>query len=142
MANPYAEVAAVQALLSTLLIIDEASAPNETTVQLFLDQTASEVDGILIAQGYDTVPATGERDAALIGGFVAMKAAAKTWHAALPGDDSPASVKAWESDYADFIRRLAKGELRLIDQSPASTRSGAIQVGTLTLESWDDVTRC
>lgn len=119
MANPYAAVADVQALLSTLLVIGPATAPSTAQVQTFLDQTAAEINGVLAAQGYTSVPATGANDLLLIGGFVAEKSAAKTWHAAFQGTDSPDNVQSWEKGYADFLNRLRQGQQHLVDQAPA-----------------------
>jgi hypothetical protein len=121
--NPYATVADVQALLNTAsgtgITIGTASVPTTSQVEGFLDQTAAEVDSILRARGYGTVPADGANDILMIRRFVAEKAAAETWLAGYGGFDEPtARVKEWLKDYDDFLKRLIASDQRLIDQAP------------------------
>jgi hypothetical protein len=123
MANPYATTDDVQALIRTTsgpgVTLSESSTPTLADAQAFVDQIASEINAVLLGQGY-SVPATGDNDVLLLRRYVSEKAAARVWHAGWGGfDDPPARVKAWEKDYADFINRLRQGQHRLVDQDPA-----------------------
>ncbi|MFA7386080.1 MAG: hypothetical protein WCZ87_00310 [Thiohalobacteraceae bacterium] len=121
----YATVADVQALLRSAsgagVTIGPDSVPTQDDVENWLDQVSAEIDGVLHAQGYETVPATGARDVQVLKRYTAEKSAAITWHAhygAVPSDHIPARVKRWEEDYRDFLARLRRGEQHLNDQSP------------------------
>lgn len=121
--NVYATAADVQALLGPKSGIgatfSTTSTPTLAQVEGWLDATAAEVDGILRARGYATIPATGDTDKLTIGKHVAEKAAASTYHAGWGGfEDTPARVKRWEEDYTAFVSRLRKGEQHLVNQAP------------------------
>jgi len=123
--NIYAAVSDVQALIKAAsgagITISGTSTPTTTEVEGFLDQVAAEVDGVLKAAGYGTVPASGTTDKLMIRRFVAMKAAALTWYAGYGGfDEVPSRVAQWEKDYEAFLMRLQKKTIRLSDQAPSS----------------------
>lgn len=121
--NVYAAASDVQALLNSGSGIgatfNATSVPTLAQVEGWLDAVAAEVDGILRARGYPTIPATGTTDQLMIGAHVAGKAAARAYHAGWGGfGDTPARVKQWEEDYTAFLNRLRKGEQHLVDQAP------------------------
>lgn len=127
--NIYADVPDVQVWLNQLggatLTINGTSNPTETTVEKWLDQLSAEVDSILTANGYSTVPASGTDDVLLIGRFVAEKGACMSYSAFAMFDDTPDKVKEWCEEWKSFIKRLAAGDLVLQDQS------GRAQIGTI-----------
>jgi hypothetical protein len=132
--NPYADSTHVQAHMSALgsgyaFTISTSSVPTLAQVEGFLDQVAAEINGILAANGYGTIPATGANDILLIRRYVSIKAAALTYHAGFTVEDQymPGKVKRWEADYDAFITRLTARQQRLIDQSPRA-KFGVIQV--------------
>lgn len=111
----YASVVDVQALIPELDISD-FSKPSAVEVEALIAQACGEVDGVLRAQGYATVPATGANDLALLRGYVARYAAAHAYLAAFLKDEPPYKVKAWIEAWRDFIARLRRGEQQLVDQ--------------------------
>lgn len=112
----YASVADVQALLPEFEI-SATSKPTASEVESIIAQASGEVDGVLRAQGYASVPATGANDLALLRGHVARYTAAHTYLAAFLKDEPPYKVKAWIEGWRDFIARLRRGEQQLIDQA-------------------------
>ena len=120
--NGYATGADVQAHLNALggpgITLGAASVPTLTQAEKWLDQVAAEVDGILRANGYGTVPATGTSDVLMIGRYVAEKVACMVWQAGFMSDELPAKVKNWCEDYTTFIERLIAKSMRLVDQAP------------------------
>lgn len=137
----YATADDVQARLDldsgTGIALSANSVPPLAQVEDFVAQVSAEINGVLRAQGYGSVPATGANDLLLLRRYVSEKAAAMTYHAGYGGfGDVPARVARWEEDYADFLLRLRKGQQQLIDQAPSSTAAGSIQTGTLVLERW------
>jgi hypothetical protein len=127
--NPYADVPDVQVLLNQLggatLTIDGTSNPTTTTVEKWLDQFSAEVNSILTANGYSTVPATGTDDVLLIGRYVAEAGACKSYGAFAMFDDIPDKVSQWCKSWDSFIKRLTDGDLVLQDQEPRG------QIGTI-----------
>lgn len=121
--NVYAEASDVQALLESVsgigMTFSSSTKPSLSQVEGWLDDVAAEVDGILRAKGYATIPATGDTDKRMIGMHVAEKAAVATYHAGWGGfQDTPARVEQWDEDYKAFIARLRNGEQHLVDQEP------------------------
>ncbi len=121
----YCLVADVQALLPAKsglgITISDTSTPTTAQVTSFIDQISADVDSVLKAAGYGTIPATGTNDLLLLKLHVSQKAAAETYFAGYGAfDDVPSRVQQWEKSYSDFLTRLQKKTLRLIDQSPAS----------------------
>lgn len=120
--NIYATVEDVQALLNALggatLTIGVASVPTTVQVEGFLDQVSAEIDGILLGQGYGTVPASGTNDVLMIKRHVIQKSAAMVYHAGYHFDDTPEKVSQWEDEYQSFLDRLIDKKIRLVDQSP------------------------
>jgi len=78
-----------------------------------------EVNGILKAQGYTAVPATGDADRALLGQQVRMKAAARVYVTLHQPQRSPDWVRTADIDWSEFLNRLRQGQQRLVDQDPA-----------------------
>lgn len=119
----YAAIADVTARLQnwpTLSAFSDSSKPTEAQVTAFINQIEGEVNGVLSAEGYETVPATGADDVALLKMYVADKVAAKVWGVVYAGTDMPAVVKLWHEDYKDFLARLRRGEQHLPNQQPQS----------------------
>ena len=113
----YAVVADVQALIPEFTI-GAATEPSTSQVEDFITQHEGEINGILTAQGYDSVPATGSNDVALLAGYVSRKVAALTWVTAFLDDDPPWKVKDWTESYRNFLNRLRQGQQHLVDQLP------------------------
>lgn len=127
--NPYADGDDVQAWLDqlggTTLTLGIASTPTLARVETWLDQLSAEVNSILTAQGYSTVPATGTNDALMIGRYIAEKGACMTYGAGFMFDDVPDKVSQWCESWDNFIKRLIDGDVVLIDQSPRA-KAGTI----------------
>ena len=130
--NGYADGTDVQALFNSLgmegggITLGAATTPTLAQVEDWLDSIAAEVDAVLVGRGYSTVPATGTNDIALIGRYVAQKAACTAYGAGFMYDDLPNKVQGWCDEWKSFITRLEKGALRLIDQTPARGRMGTV----------------
>ncbi len=140
MATPYATIDTVQVLLDEAsgpgLTIGPDSHPSESSVQLMLDQAGAEINAILKARGYATIPATGD-DATMIGGYVTMIVAARVWNAAYgTPDDVPERITGWEEAWERFIDMLTDGRIVLMEQDPVSgdvTRKLRVQSMRLNL---------
>ncbi len=113
----YAAVANVQALIPELTI-GPASKPSTTQVEAFISQIEAAINGVLSAQGYSSIPATGTNDVLLLQGYVATKVAALTWLAAFLAEEAPDKVRLWNDDFKDFMNRLRQGQQHLVDQLP------------------------
>jgi hypothetical protein len=113
----YADGADVQALIPEFTI-GASTKPSTSEVAGFISQIEAAINGVLSAQGYSTIPATGDNDVALLEGVVAQKVAAMTLLAAYPQNDPPGKVKLWSEDYKDFMNRLRQGQQHLVDQLP------------------------
>lgn len=113
----YVDTDDVQALIPEFTI-SASSEPSTTQVTEFITQTEGEINGVLTAQGYESVPATGSNDVAMLAGYVAGKVAARTWLAAYLDDDPPWKVKEWTTSYREFLNRLRQGQQHLVDQLP------------------------
>ncbi|KAB2865099.1 MAG: hypothetical protein F9K46_04080, partial [Anaerolineae bacterium] len=95
---PYAEIADITARLQnwpTLSAFSPSSKPTEAQVTAFINQIEGEINGVLSAEGYAAVPATGADDVNLLKMYVADKVAAKVWGVVFAGTEMPAQVKAW-----------------------------------------------
>lgn len=126
--NIYADGDDVQALYNVMggveVTFGPATKPTLAQVEGWLDQLAAEVDSILTARGYSTIPASGTNDKLMIGRYVSQKAAAVAFHAGAMWDDTPDKVKLWEDEWRDFLKALEDGKRRLIDQTSARARMG------------------
>ena len=120
----YATAANVQAHINqlggTTLTLGGATVPTSTDVGEWLDQLSAEIDGILTANGYGTVPATGTSDVNMLKRYVAQKAAAMVFHAGFMWDDTPDKIGQWEKEWDTLLERLIDRSMRLVDQSPRS----------------------
>lgn len=125
--NPYADVEHVQPYVKPYgLTIGVASVPTTTQVEGFLDQTAALVDGILIARGYSTVPATGANDILMLRDPISRRAAVMTYEAGFGANDFPDGIQEMQNQWKMFISMLRNGDLRLIDQTSARKRMGTV----------------
>ncbi len=113
----YADVADVQALIPEFTI-GSTSEPSTSQVEDFITQHEGEINGVLTAQGYDSIPATGSNDVALLEGYVSRKVAALVWVTAFLDDDPPWKIKDWVTSYREFLNRLRQGQQHLVDQLP------------------------
>lgn len=117
------------------LILDQArGVHNVTTAQVgeIIDGIEGQIDGVLLAQGYTTVPATGARDVAMLGYQVGRKAAATVYELLKqPVDRSPDWVRTWNIDFAEWLDALRDGKLRLVDQLPSVGQAGEVLITTL-----------
>ncbi len=119
----YATIADITARLQnwpTLSSFGEATRPTETQVLAFIQQVEGEINGVLSAEGYASVPATGADDIQLLRMYVADKVAAKVWGVVYAGSEMPAQIKTWHDEYKDFLTRLRRGEQHLPNQQPQS----------------------
>ncbi len=89
-----------------------------TDIEPFIQGLESQVDGVLRGQDYPTVPATGTNDIAMIREMVRKKAAAQVYVTLNQPIRSPDWVRTYDIDFADWLKSLRKGELRLVDQDP------------------------
>jgi hypothetical protein len=127
----YAAVTDIEARLQNwpaIATLDGSSKPSATEVEAFILQISAEINGVLAAQGYETVPATGASDVELLKYYTATKVAALTWDVAYGYNEQPATVKQWHQDYRDFLARLRRGEQFLTDQAPRSEDIGDFMV--------------
>lgn len=103
----------------------------EADAEQIITGLEAEVDGILLAQGYATVPATGLRDRAMLGEQVRLKAAARVYVTLHQPARSPDWVRTADIDWSEFLERLRRGQQRLVDQAPAAAGDGQVGVATL-----------
>lgn len=96
-------------------------------IEPFIVGLEAQVDGILRAQGYTDVPATGDTDKAMIREMVRKKAAAQVYVTLHQPTRSPDFVRTWDIDFAEWLTSLRKGQLRLNDQDPAVAQEGEIR---------------
>jgi hypothetical protein len=116
--NSYADVEHVQPYLTPYgLTIGGSSVPTATQVEGFLDQVAAEVDAVLKARGYATVPATDATDILFLRLHVSMYAAVLTYAAGFGSDDMPDGIEEMKEHYHEFLKRIADGDLTLPGQS-------------------------
>jgi len=114
-------------VLGLLLDLGLGQAPrfDASDVEEFVAGTEAEINGILKAQGYATVPATGVDDISLIGLQVRRKVAVLTYMTLYqPVGRAPDWTRMWDVDYDNFKKALQKGEQRLVNQDPATAQSG------------------
>ena len=116
--NTYADVEHVQPYVTPYgLTIGSTSKPTTTQVEGFLDQTAAEVDAVLSARGYGTVPATDTTDILFLRLHVSMYAAVLTYAAGFGSDNMPDGIMEMKEHYNSFLQRLIDGDLTLPGQS-------------------------
>lgn len=97
--------------------------PTDDTVSDYIDQVEAEINGVLSAQGYSTIPAAGANDVKMLRRYVAQMTAVLVWQEfySVPDDDDiPSPFGMWIKAYDTFMRALRRGEQHLIDQSPQS----------------------
>lgn len=125
--------------------------PTDTVVGEMIDQAEAQVNGVLSAQGYNTVPATGTNDVnmlkLIVGQYVAALVFEDYYHTQ---GDLPQPFKRYLAGFEGFITRLTKGEAQLIDQNPESkddpvfmvvrtpTRDDTFSDRTSTATDWDE----
>lgn len=124
------------------LILDQARGVHNVTagqVDDVINGLEAQINGILVAQGYATVPATGPGDIAMLGYQVGRKAATMIYEMLKqPVDRSPDWVRTWNIDFAEWLTALRKGELRLVNQAPSVGQSGEMLITTMRVLPWVD----
>ncbi len=105
-----------------LATFDGTTTPTDTEVGEFINQVEGEVDGVLSAEGYPTVPATAASDVNLLKRYVADEVAAMVWGVKYQDAEAstPFAVKRWHEMYTAFLNRLRRGEQHLPSQQPQS----------------------
>jgi len=114
------------------LLLDLSVGPTarmtEDDVEAIIAGLEGEVNGILKAQGYQTVPANGADDVAMLGQQVRMKAAARVYVTLHQPERSPDWVRTADIDWSEFLERLRKGQQRLVDQDPEAALEGQVTI--------------
>lgn len=87
-------------------------------VEAEIAQAEADINGVLRAQDYPTVPATGDDDVNMLKKYVARKTAAELWMEIASSGDLPGVVKEWLEAFDNFLMRLRRGQQYLINQSP------------------------
>ena len=113
----YATADDVQALIPRLEI-STTSTPTTAEVEAFITQIEAAINGVLSAQGYASIPATGTNDVEMLRGYVSAEVAARVWLSFFVSQDAPAKVTIWHDDFRDFMNRLRQGQQHLVDQLP------------------------
>lgn len=132
----YATVSDIESRLNTRgITFDGSTNPTSTEISDLIEQVESEINSVLIGQGYETVPVTGTRDIKMLRRYAADKVAAEAIKIIFSGSQLPDWVKSWLDDYAAFLNRLRQGQQRLLDQDPALSKSGFLTVSTATFRS-------
>jgi len=125
--NGYADVEHVQPYVTPYaLTIGSTSKPTTTQVEGFLDQAAGEIDGILKARGYGTVPATATADVLFLRMYTSFKATVMTYAAGFGSDNFPDGIQYMADAYAQFLKDLKDGMIDLPSQT-ARTRVGSLK---------------
>ncbi|MBN2446345.1 MAG: hypothetical protein JXO22_06460 [Phycisphaerae bacterium] len=88
----------------------------------------AQVNGVLKAQGYAAVPATGTNDVAMIREQVRKKAATQVYVTLNQPQRSPDWVRTWDIDFSEWMNMLRQGQLRLVDQAPDVGQEGQVVV--------------
>jgi hypothetical protein len=123
--NSYAELTHLQAVIGGLFTIGTGTKPSISQCEVFLDQTAADLDGLLKDRGY-SVPATGTTDILILQKYTSLGAAVLTINSAFGHDDEPDNVTAWREEFETFKEQLAEGKRRLVDQNPTA-RIGVVR---------------
>lgn len=94
-------------------------------IEALVEGVEAEIDGLLKAQGYPVVPATGARDRALLGLQVRRKVAVLAYMTLYqPTGRAPDWTRMWDVDFDNFKQALQDGKQRLVDQEPETAQSG------------------
>ena len=121
----YADAADVAEKLKLAgITIDDSSDPTDTEVEDYIASYEAEIDGVLRAQGYPTIPASGTKDVNMLKQKVAMKVAAVVWMEKNSRGELSDRIKRYLEDYGMFINRLRRGEQWLANQSPLGEEDG------------------
>jgi hypothetical protein len=116
---------------------DTDTEPTLAQATATIDQVEAEINGVLKAAGYTTVPATGTASVNLLRMYVETEAAYKIYTQIYGVNELPPAVRAWHVDYREFLARLRRGEQYLPDESPKSaTGVGSFKIRVL--ENEDD----
>lgn len=117
--------ARLQGWLASSVPFTISTEPTLAQVDDHIDEAEAELNGVLAAQGYTSIPATGANDVKLLRKHTANEAAYQVWVTAFGGQgDVPDTVKSWHAGFAALVNRLRKGEQDLIDQTPQSDDDG------------------
>ena len=135
----YATSADVQARIGAIQTIGAGTTPTTTQVSTWLDEYSADVDAVLTAAGYATIPATGTNDLNLLQGRVAQIAAAEaidvmTGYLGLAPEQS--DIEYWRKKWDTFLTDLRSGKMKLIDQG--TTGAGSIRMIRASVYGSDD----
>lgn len=123
--DTYADAADVAEKLKFAgITITAMTDPTDTEVEGYITSYEAEINGILRAQGYETVPASGANDVELLKPKVAKKVAADVWMEKNGRSDLSERIKQYLEEWGTFLNRLRKGEQWLVDQSPEGEEDG------------------
>ncbi len=103
-------------------------------IGVFIAGAEAQINATLKAQGYPSVPATGENDKALLGMMVRQYVAAQVWLATVSQQNVPQWVDTWLTAWRQFIRALSRGEVVLMDQEPTYPAQTA---ALSTITTWE-----
>jgi hypothetical protein len=107
-------------IYTDITTFDADSEPTLDEVATTIDQVEAEINGVLSAEGYTNVPATGTADINLLRLYTETEAAYKTYTQVYGVNELPPAIKAWHEDYRAFLARLRRGEQYLPNQQPQS----------------------
>ena len=107
-------------IYTDIITFDTDSEPTLDEVTSTIDQVEAEINGVLSAEGYTNVPATGTADVNLLRLYTETETAYKTYTQVYGVNELPPAIKGWHEDYREFLARLRRGEQYLPDQQPQS----------------------
>lgn len=87
----------------------------------------AEIDSMLLGQGY-AIPATGDRNIAMLGQMARRKVAAMVYDHLFQPDRSPDWVRTAHIDYSDFLKAIRDGQRRLFDQSTDVAQDRGVKI--------------
>jgi len=117
---------------------DASSSPTTTEVGEIITDISAEMDSVLLAAEYTTIPVTAALDLALLERYAKIGAAYNAWLAGVDHDREPPNVTTWKEDYRAFLKRIADGKQRLPGQSPVSEAGGWSTVTLVRQDGYAD----
>jgi len=100
-------------------------------VEPFIDGVEQQVNGVLLARGYQPIPASHAGAVAVIREMVRKKTAVQVYLTLNQPQKSPDWAKSWDIDFDTWLDRLSRGRATL----PGGTvnPTGDVTVGSLNL---------
>lgn len=109
----YVELADVKNIRTVQLI-----GVSDDALDVFIDGVEARVNGVLQALEYPTVPATDERDKALLKEQIVKKVTAVAYMAARSPEELPEWIVVWNDEFEEWLGALTRGETVLPSQVP------------------------